>query len=283
MKADERKHAALLRLLADEDAATVALVKAQLAAGGPEGLEDLRALEAVADALAALHLRDVIADIEEHAAGRIFGERCAQFGEDGDLEDAAWRLAAVLLPGEDFSDARTVLDRWGREVARRFRLAQTPLDRVETLAEFLNHEQKLRGNDGDYYNLRNSLLPTVIETRLGIPISLSLVYIFVARRAGLRLDGVALPGHFIVRHDDIFFDPFHGGRRVGLDECRELLAQQNLTLLPQHLAAATPRQMFVRMLTNIYYIAEQTDPSLATQIAGWIDALRKGTATQSEV
>jgi len=85
MKTDVGKNAALLRLLSDEDAATVALVKAQLAHAGPEMLEDLRALEELADALAAFHLRDVIAEIEEHAAGRIFGEMCRRFGEYGDL------------------------------------------------------------------------------------------------------------------------------------------------------------------------------------------------------
>ena len=276
MKVDAQHNAALLRLLGDEDPDTVALVKAQLANSGPETLEDLRALEEVADALAAFHLRDVIAEIEEHSAEGVLEKLCAEFGEGGDLEKAAWRLATVLLPGEDFTDVRTVLDRWGREIARRLRKAPTVIDRVETLSEFLNHEQKLRGNEFDYYNLSNSLLPSVIQSRLGIPISLSLVYMLVARRAGMRLDGIALPGHFIVRHEDVFFDPFHGGKRVGLDECRALLEEQGLKLLPQHLVPATPRQMLVRMMTNIYCILEKDDPPLADKMAGWIDAVRRG-------
>ena len=275
MKADARQHAALLRLLADDDQATVALVKAQLANSGPEVLDDLREIEAVADVLAAFHLRDVIAEIEEHSAERIFAERCARFGENGDLEEAAWRLTAVLLPGEDDTEARALLDEWGREVERRLRKAATALDRVETLAEFLNYDQKLRGNDGHYYDLRNSLLPSVIESRLGIPISLALVYMLVAKRAGLHVDGIGLPGHFVVRHEEIFFDPFHGGRRIGLEECKVLLAAQNLTLLPQHLIPATPAQMLVRMLTNIRYIAEPTDPPLAAKVAEWIEAVRR--------
>lgn len=276
MKTDALQNKALLRLLGDEDAATVALVKKQLANSGPESLEDLRGLEAVADALAAFHLRDVIAEIEEHSAERMMAELCAGFGEEGDLEGAAWRLAAAMLPGEDFAEVRTVLDRWGREIARRLRKATTALDRAETLAEFLYHEQKLRGNEANYYELSNSLLPSVIQTRLGIPITLSLVYMIVARRAGMRVDGVALPGHFLVRHEDIFFDPFHGGKRVGLDECKALLDQQNLTLLPQHLEPASARQMLLRMLTNIHCVLEQEDPPQAAKVADWIDAVRKG-------
>ena len=274
MSARKEKDAALLRLLADDDPATVALVKAQLAARGPSTLDNLRALENAADGLAAFHLRDVIAEIEEHAAERIFAELCASFGDDGDLEEAAWGLALALASGEDRFEYRALLDEWGAEVRRRLAKAPTALDRVETLAEFLHFEQNFRGNDAEFYDLANSLLPKVIERRLGIPISLSLVYMLVARRAGMCVEGVSLPGHFIVRHEDIFFDPFHGGRRVGLEECKTLVEQQNLTLQAEHLAPATPRQMLVRMLTNIYYIAEPTDPALAEKVAGWIDAVR---------
>jgi regulator of sirC expression with transglutaminase-like and TPR domain len=270
-----RQHAALLRLLSDEDPTTVALVKAQLASGGSEMIDVLRQLDATATPAVSFHIRDIIAEIEEHTVEAQFVELCRTFGENGDIETAAWILATALLPGEDFTEARQTIDQWGAEVQRRLVKANTPLDRVETLAEFLNLEQRLRGNDDDYYNLRNSLLPAVIESRLGIPISLSVVYMLVGKRAGLTVEGVGLPGHFIVRYEGIFFDPFHGGRRVGLDECKALLEQQNLTLLPQHLAPTTPRQVLIRMLTNIYYIADQNDPPLAARVSEWITLVRQ--------
>ncbi len=271
----QRRREALLSLLADEDPGTVSLVKAQLAAGGPEMLPELRELESLGSPAASFHVRDVIAEIQERGAEVTFMQLCRHFGDQGDLETAAWQLATVMLPGEDFTAARAQLDGWGSEVQRRLEKAETPLDRVETLAEFLNLDQRLRGNDDDYYNFRNSCLPAVLETRLGIPISLSLVYMLVGKRAEMQVDGIGLPGHFIVRHEDIFFDPFHGGRRVGLEECRALLEQQNLTLLPQHLVPCTPRQMLIRMLTNLYFITEQTDPPLAAKMSEWITAVRK--------
>jgi regulator of sirC expression with transglutaminase-like and TPR domain len=153
--------------------------------------------------------------------------------------------------------------------------ALTKADRVRVLAEFLGRDTRLRGNDGDYYSIDNSLLPRVLESRLGIPISLTLVYMLVARRAGFQVDGVGLPGHFLARHEDIFFDPFHGGRRIGLEECAALMEQQNLVLTPAHLQPTTPRQMLIRMLTNIYFIAEQGVPPLAAKISEWMDLLRK--------
>jgi regulator of sirC expression with transglutaminase-like and TPR domain len=138
----------------------------------------------------------------------------------------------------------------------------------------LHDEVQLRGNEADYYNIENSLLPDVIETGLGIPLSLSVVYMMVGLRAGMSVEGVGLPGHFLVRHEDIFFDPFHGGRRIGLEECRELMRRQHLELRPEHLAAATSRQILLRMLANIFAIAEKTDPQLAEKLAGWIGSLR---------
>jgi regulator of sirC expression with transglutaminase-like and TPR domain len=269
-----RQHHAILRLLQDDDPATVGLVKAQLASGGVQALRELQALLALATSpVAAVHIRDIMTEIEETQADAIFSDLCASFDDASDLEEACWRLAATFSPAEDFSDARALLDAWGAEVARRLRKAESALDRVETLAEFLSFEARLSGNDRNYYDIDNSLLPAVINSRLGIPITLSLVYLFVAKRAGLPLEGVALPGHFLVRHGDIFLDPYHGGRRVGLLDCRELLARHNMSLVPEHLATATPKQMLARLLANILHVANHSDPPLAAKVSGWLDAL----------
>lgn len=266
---------AILRLLRDDDPVTLRLVKSQLARPGASALENLRMLLDGADVVTAAHLRDIIAEIKEREAGELFGEFCETFGDQGDLEDAAWRIASTLSPSEDFAQARETLDRWGAEVARRLAEAKTPLDRVETLAEFLGDEIRLRGNEEDYYNINNSLLPEVIGTRMGIPISLSLVYILVGQRAGVHVDGVGLPGHFIVRHREHFFDPFHGGRPVGLHECRAMLERQGMSLTAAHLQPVPPRFMLIRMLANIHALADESDPPLAARLAGWIEALRQ--------
>ena len=267
------QHDALLRLLHDDDPPTLQLVKSQLVRRGPAAVPELRTWLAAADAVAARHLRAVIAEIEAGAADAVFGKLCADFGPDGDLEEAAWLLAATFLPGDDFARQRGLLDAWGAEVARRFRKAESELDRIEMLVEFLGDEVRLTGNVEDYNNLNNSLLPEVIDTRLGLPISLSLIYILVGKRAGIPISGAGLPGHFLIRHGQNFFDPFHGGARVGLDECRTRLAQQKITLLPSHLQPVTPPQFLTRMLANIHVLAEDSDPPLAAKMDAWIAAL----------
>jgi len=264
---------AVLRLLGDDDPSTLALVKSQLAQKGAASLEELRALLAAADGAAASHLREVVGQIEMRDAERIFEECCAGFDEHGDIEGAAWRLAAALMPGEDFGSDQRLLDAWGVEVTHRLRKAATSNDRIETLVEFLGQDLRFHGNADDYHNINNSLLPEVIETRTGIPITLSLVYMLVGKRAGLAVQGVGLPGHFIIRHGEHFFDPFHSGQRIGLDQCRAVAARCGLALSSHHLLPVSPRQMLVRMLRNIHAIAEPSDEPLAKKVAVWIASL----------
>lgn len=268
------QNAALLRLLRDEDRATRALVKEQLASGGIEALPRLRGLLAEADERAAAEVRAVLGEVERRQADALFQILCQHFGEHGDLEEAAWRLAATFLPGDDFSGPRALLETWGAEVARRLPKAGSALERAETLVEFLAHEQRFRGNTEDYYNVVNSLLPEVLETRVGLPITLSLVYLFVGRRAGLPVEGIGLPGHFVVRCGGHFFDPFHGGRPIGLEECRAFLEQHGQTLNASHLRPATPRAILLRILTNLYCLAAPSDPPLAAKLSAWMEALR---------
>lgn len=271
----QQRHA-LLRLLGDEDPDTVALVKEQLAAPGAASLEELHALlREAAHTGAASALRELIRAAAAREAAERFGRRCAEFGRQGDLEAAAWELAGTFLPGVDFAPQRAMLEEWGAEAATRLAKQRGgAAGRVAALAGLLGGELGLRGNEEDYYAYANSLLPSVIKTRLGIPISLTLLYQLVGRRAGLAIYGMSLPGHFLARHEDVIFDPFHGGRPVGLEECSALLAQQNLTLAPHHLAPASPRQTLLRMLTNLRYIATHADPPMAEQIAAWETALR---------
>jgi hypothetical protein len=270
---------ALHRLLLDEDPATLALIKTQLAGRGAEALPEIRALLVDAKPAVARHLREVIARIEAGDVEEAFGRFCAAFGPDGDLEDAAWRLSAIFLPGEEFARQRALLDQWGAEVSRRLKDAETELDRIETLVEYLGDEVGLRGNEEDYYNINNSLLSEVIDTRMGIPITLSLVYILVGQRAGVSISGVGLPGHFLIRHDQDFFDPFYNGKRVGLDECRARLQEQKVALSPTHLRPVSAPQFLLRMLNNICVIAEKSDPALAEKVSGWTELLKTSIAS----
>src|SRR5262249_41731098 len=112
--------------------------------------------------------------------------------------------------------------------ARRYLRGDLPA-RVTGLCRYLFHEMGFRGNVQDYYDPKNSYLHLVLERRTGIPISLAAVVMAVGRGAGLEGQGVGLPGHFIVKatagEEEVLFDPFHGGRRLELHDCENLVRQ----------------------------------------------------------
>jgi regulator of sirC expression with transglutaminase-like and TPR domain len=267
----------ILALLADEDSDTAGLVQNQLIARGPQIIEDLRGLLPEASGRTERRLKEVIAQIASDDAERQFGVLCDKFDEQSDIEAAAWLLAEVMSPGEDFAELRGQIDTWAAELSRRLADKETVVQQTASMADYLGRELRFRGNEDDYYAEDNSLLPRVIGNRFGNPITLSLVYIAVGRRAGLNIQGVGLPGHFVVRLGGVFFDPFHGGRRLQLEDCQKLLESQGLELQPHHLQPCKPRVMLARMLNNLLHAAETGDPKMGEKLHGWLQVLQRAT------
>ena len=167
--------------------------------------------------------------------------------------------AALLIAGEEYPDLDAApylgrLDLLGDTVRERLRHESKPDRQVAVLNELLFGEEGFRGNGSNYYDPRNSYLNEVLDRRLGIPITLSLVYIEVARRAGLTLEGIGLPSHFIVGGAGLLIDPFNCGRLLSWDDCQELMRQAYGTsaeLEPAHLTPTPRRHILARLITNL--------------------------------
>jgi regulator of sirC expression with transglutaminase-like and TPR domain len=130
--------------------------------------------------------------------------------------------------------------------------------RVAALTDLLFHQEGFRGDSERYYDPENSYLNRVVDRRLGLPITLSILAMTVARRAGLHVQGVGLPGHFIARAADglqvVLFDPFHGGRALTPADCERLVEQstgQPFHVGPDTLAPTPAGAIVRRMLTNL--------------------------------
>lgn len=165
------------------------------------------------------------------------------------LDEGAFLVAAHAHPDIDVEDWLVRLDEIAsRCVARRTAVA---------LGEALFVDEGFAGNTDDYADPRNSLIDDVVDRRLGIPITLSILMIEVARRIGLRLHGVGMPGHFLVGVDDdpeVFVDPFHGGRILDVDGCREVFASLHgpeVAFSTTFLAPTGPRAILLRVLNNL--------------------------------
>ncbi|MFN4261666.1 MAG: SirB1 family protein [Gemmataceae bacterium] len=130
--------------------------------------------------------------------------------------------------------------------------------RTHGLCRYLFHEMGFRGNVQNYYDPRNSYLNQVLDRRTGIPITLSVVTLAVAGRAGLPVVGVGLPGHFIVKavtaNEEVLFDPFHGGMVLTPEGCSHLVERATGTPFQasaEQLSATPPGDIVVRMLSNL--------------------------------
>ncbi len=177
-----------------------------------------------------------------------------------DLFGAAMAIARLRGEARDANQVARELDLIAEDVLRH---AGANAD-AEALAHAIDHElfavRGFQGNAEDYEAPENSYLDLVVERRTGIPITLSLVYMEVAARVGLRCDGVGYPGHFIVRCGDperpIYVDPFNQGVRLDREELLARLRGMNLGgVRPEtFLTAITRRQILQRILNNLHAI-----------------------------
>ncbi len=201
----------------------------------------------------------------ESAARVRFAELVAR--EEIPLDEAALAIAQEEYPALRPEAYQAQLDALAARVIRRVPTRARAASTLRALREVLHDEEGLRGNDEDYQDPRNSFLNEVLERRLGIPISLSVVYMEVARRAGLHLDGVGFPGHFLVKYaspsgGEVYLDAHNGGEILSAEECvaRHRVRSGGKALDPRYLAAVSTRQILARMLQNLRRIyAERRD------------------------
>jgi regulator of sirC expression with transglutaminase-like and TPR domain len=175
-----------------------------------------------------------------------------------DLIRGALVVARSEYPNLDIEEYASRIERMARRVAS----AAADLDQQRTLAalnKVVFEEANLRGNREDYYDPRNSFLNDVLDRGLGIPITLSIIYMEVARRVGFPLSGVGMPGHFLLKHyagssQEILIDCFNRGDILSRQDCQSRLDEiysGEMKLRPEFLHPISRRQILTRMLNNL--------------------------------
>jgi regulator of sirC expression with transglutaminase-like and TPR domain len=199
-----------------------------------------------------------------------FREICGNQAAQIDLAEAALWIAAEDSPPVSVTDCLARLDSIAEIAAAEIRFASTDRARAEALNRSIFVEQRFSGNRDDFYDPRNSWLHEVIDRKLGIPISLAIVYIATASRLGMDVRGISFPGHFLVKHVgglEIVVDPF-SGRILDHAACAERLTasagSQAVFRPAHHLRAASEREILVRLLSNLEHIwLNRGDPERA--------------------
>lgn len=171
------------------------------------------------------------------------------------LEEAALILARQEYPDLDPRRWLDEIDAWAAGGRAHLSAQPDAPEIVGVASDILFRDGKFRGNTTDYYDPRNSYLNEVIDRRTGIPITLSILYMAVARRLGLTLHGTAFPGHFLIVHPrpgwPVVLDAFAQGRILAEEECRQLAEHQGLRWDRRVLDPVPERHILRRVLNNL--------------------------------
>ncbi len=180
------------------------------------------------------------------------------------LDLAATQIARIEFPDLEIEPVLARIDEMAQAIASRNPGRGESF--VSVANQYLFDELGFAGNDTDYYDPGNSCLNEVLRRRLGIPITLAVLYIEIGRRLQQPVHGIGLPGHFICRYNDgeysVFIDPFNKGRLMTVDDCESLVRETTGTEIQNRTTAfrrSTKRQILTRMLQNLkgIYIRKQ--------------------------
>jgi regulator of sirC expression with transglutaminase-like and TPR domain len=199
-----------------------------------------------------------------------------------DLSKAALYIAQIEYPDLEIDRYLETLDSMGAVVAKKLPETQYPLKVIQVINEYLYTDLQFHGNESDYYNPRNSFLNDVIDRRTGIPITLAIIYLHIAKFIHFPMVGIGMPGHFIIRPNfedaGIFIDVFNQGEILFVEDCRQKLIQihqQDIPFLPPEIIQpVTNRQLLLRMLHNLQSIyLNQPDFDRALVIKKWLERM----------
>jgi len=174
--------------------------------------------------------------------------------KDAPLDQAALGLARIQFPELTPEPFVSRLNELASQLGDRLRNFNDGRDFVEKAQSYLFGELGFHGNDANFFDPLNSCLNQVIERRTGIPITLSVMYMEIARRLRMPVFGIGLPRHFVLEFNDgnfsAYIDPFHGGRTITVSECFALAGTQIAD--PSLLQRVSKKQILMRMLQNMH-------------------------------
>ena len=202
-----------------------------------------------------IHLVELIG---RRGADNRFLAACLRRGEEFDLEAAIWALARTRYPGINVGAYEALLDSYARDLADRLPTRGRAAPLLAVINRYLFEYLGYSGNQEDYYEPENSYLNRVIDRRLGNPVSLCMIYLFLARRLRIPVSGIGLPGHFVCRYqspkEEVYIDAFNAGRILSKADCIRYLVQVSYGYQEGCFAPASPRRILLRVCSNLHQV-----------------------------
>jgi len=265
----EGQKKALLTLLWDEDPNVYGAVREKILALGDSAQPWLRSESLSPIPTQRRRILEILDCLDRRRFDDEFLAFCLNSGEDLCLETGVWLMAQTRYPKINPLGYSAILDDLAGEIQPFLQHDDTPEQQLQRINQCLFGSFRLRGNEKNYYEQENSYLNQVIDRRTGNPISLSIVYILIARRLKLPIVGIGMPGHFLCRHQssfgEIFIDAFNEGRLLSKAECVRYLLQTPHGYQEPYLAPITPRRILLRICSNLHQIYHRSDAESETE------------------
>lgn len=272
---------ALIRLMGDTDATTSRLAKERLLqADVQDVLPHIGEAVKHPDALIRGRSRLFLEELRLHDLAADWRDAAAVPDDRFDLERATFLIARYRYPETDMAPYVEWLDERAADVAEDLPPSGDMYRTIGVLNKHLFIRSGLRGDSVRYYDPDNSCINRVIDRRRGIPITLSVIYLLVARRLGLPIQGVGLPGHFVVKYEgadeETWIDPYHQGRLLSRADAVRHIRRSGYPYRKQLLEPIKDRAVVQRMLGNLHRIYVETEQSFqAEQIRGFQEILAR--------
>ncbi len=249
---------ALVTLLADDDPAVSEPIRRRLLEGRESTMAWLHCHRLHADPAARRRVHEVLESLGRTSAEAAWGAFLSGHGEGLDLEDGAWLFVRTRYPHAPVEAYRAQLDEWAARLRDPMASAANGERMLVHINGLLFGELGFRGNEERYYDPANSYLNLVMDRRTGIPITLGIVYLLLARRLRLPVAGIGMPGHFLCRYqtprEEFYIDAFHGGRLLARAECVRRLKQFAIEQDDAALQPLSPRRILHRMVSNLHLL-----------------------------
>jgi len=250
----------LITLIDDEDESVYAVARERLLSYKESVLEFIPFIE---DKNTVAEKR--LSEVREILIRASFKEQLRKLKRDQegdiDLEDGVFLFARQRYKDLDVARYVVQLNQYASELKEKLSSNTDETEILRRVISFFTEEKSFVGNRDDYYSEENHYINRVLDTKIGIPITLSVVYLLVGRRIDLPIQGIGLPGHFVLRfsfgNSHIYFDPFNGGKILSRSDCEEIVTNLGFKFTEEYLQPVSNKQILERMLRNIILTLEK--------------------------
>lgn len=255
---------ALIHLLSDQDIHIAQTIHEQLVVIGQPALPFLtQAQETLNNDTLQDRIKSVVADIRLIDIEQSLKALNTSPAESPDLETGAFLIAQAAYPDLDIQAYQQQIEDMVTILKQRCEPSMAPRQAIQMINQHLFQELGFKGNTQDYYDPDNSFLHQVLDHRVGIPISLCVLYLLIGQRLNVPVVGVGMPGHFIVRlqTEPVFIDCFNQGVILSQQDCAKFLQDYGVDFDSHYLDPISNKQILARMLRNLVAIYQKRDES----------------------